>query len=243
MSAPATPPAMPRLMAAMEATWPPAAVHRAGPWLVREGQGGGKRVSAASAEAPGAIEALAGMEAAQAALGQTPLAVIRPGDEALDAALAERGWRVVDPVALYLAPAATIAAPVPPVSAIATSFPPLAIAREIWAEDGVGPERVAVMARAREPRTTILSRRGDRAAGVAYVACDGDIAMLHALYVSPAYRRQKSAVYMLQEAANWAQDNGADWLALAVTEANAGARALYASLGMTIVGHYHYRVK
>ena len=34
--------------AAMEATWPPQALHRAGPWAVRQGAGGGKRVSAAS---------------------------------------------------------------------------------------------------------------------------------------------------------------------------------------------------
>jgi len=30
---------------------------------------------------------------------------------------------------------------------------------------------------------------------------------------------------------------------VAVTEANAPARALYASLGMKAVGQYHYRVK
>ena len=39
----------------------------------------------------------------------------------------------------------------------------------------------------------------------------------------------------------WAQDNGAETLALLVTEANAGARALYASLSMGVVGQYHYR--
>jgi N-acetylglutamate synthase len=33
---------------AMEATWPPAATTRLGPWLLRDGKGGGKRVSAAT---------------------------------------------------------------------------------------------------------------------------------------------------------------------------------------------------
>ena len=35
--------------------------------------------------------------------------------------------------------------------------------------------------------------------------------------------------------------NGADRLALAVTEANASARALYAGLGFRKAGEYHYR--
>ena len=39
------------LQAAMDATWPAAAMHRAGPWMLRNGAGGGKRVSAATAEA------------------------------------------------------------------------------------------------------------------------------------------------------------------------------------------------
>ena len=34
------------LFAVMETTWPAASVQQVGPWLIREGQGGGKRVSA-----------------------------------------------------------------------------------------------------------------------------------------------------------------------------------------------------
>ena len=48
----------------------------------------------------------------------------------------------------------------------------------------------------------------------------------------------------LAEAAGvWARGHGADTLALAVTQAHAGARALYASQGMMGVGQYHYRQK
>ena len=43
-----TPPRTADLFDAVELTWPAARLHRAGPWLIREGQGGGKRVSAAS---------------------------------------------------------------------------------------------------------------------------------------------------------------------------------------------------
>jgi ribosomal protein S18 acetylase RimI-like enzyme len=47
---------------------------------------------------------------------------------------------------------------------------------------------------------------------------------------------------MMQHAATWAGRNGATHLALAVTRANAGANALYSSLGMEVVGQYHYRM-
>jgi GNAT superfamily N-acetyltransferase len=48
---------------------------------------------------------------------------------------------------------------------------------------------------------------------------------------------------LLRRAAVWAGENGAHALGLAVTKANAPARALYASLGMKAVGQYHYRGK
>ena len=35
-----------------DGTWPAAAIKRLGPWTLRDGQGGGKRVSAATAEGP-----------------------------------------------------------------------------------------------------------------------------------------------------------------------------------------------
>ena len=36
----------------VDGTWPAAAFHREGPWTIREGQGGGQRVSAATATEP-----------------------------------------------------------------------------------------------------------------------------------------------------------------------------------------------
>jgi ribosomal protein S18 acetylase RimI-like enzyme len=47
----------------------------------------------------------------------------------------------------------------------------------------------------------------------------------------------------LRAAVHWAQDNGATVFSLVVTEANSGARKLYASLGLNVVGQYHYRRK
>ena len=167
------------------------------------------------------------------------LFLIGAQDAALDMALAGRGYRIVDPVVAYACPAASLGPP-PPMTSF-PHWPPLAIARDLWAEGGIGPERVAVMDRAGGPKTAILARQSDRPAGVAFVALSGTTAMLHALEVTPARRRQGSAHHILQAAATWALDHGADTLSLVVTAANLPARALYASLGMQAVGTYHYR--
>ncbi|MFN0115585.1 MAG: GNAT family N-acetyltransferase [Paracoccaceae bacterium] len=233
---------MKRLFDTLEATWPAAALHRAGPWLIREGRGGGQRVSAATAEADWAEADIPLAETAQAALGQPPLFLVRDGEKRLDAALAARGYRVHDPVFLRAAPVGAVAVPVPPLSAF-PHWPPLAIAREIWEDGGIGPARLAVMDRAGGGKTAILARTGDRVSGVAFLALHGDEAMLHALHVTRAFRRQGSAVNIMRAAADWAQDHGAERISVAVTQANTAANGLYASLPMPIVGEYRYRVK
>lgn len=227
----------------LEATWPAAAMHRAGPWLIRDGQGGGKRVSAATAAADWQPADIATAEAAQTALGQPALFMIRPGEDALDAALAARGYGVIDPVVAYAAPVAAVADPAPDPMAAFAHWPPLGITADIWASCGTDAARLRVMDRATGPKCVILGRHNDRAVGVAFVAMHGTTAMLHALEVLPAQRRQGSAHRILRCAANWAQDHGANQLSLVVTTANTGARALYASLNMQIVGQYHYRMK
>ena len=46
---------------------------------------------------------------------------------------------------------------------------------------------------------------------------------------------------LMLSAARWAEAQGSRWIAVAVTEANAPARALYAGLGMAEAARYHYR--
>ncbi|WP_413874916.1 GNAT family N-acetyltransferase [Albidovulum sp.] len=230
-------------LAVTDATWPAAARHPAGTFTVREGKGGGQRVSAATANGHWTEDDIDAAERMQARLGQPPLFLIRPGEDALDAALAARGYRVKDPVNVYECATATLAAqPADPMAGFAV-WPPLAIMRDLWAEGGIGPDRIAVMERAGGPKTAILGRVSDRAAGVAFVAIAGERAMLHALHIAPGLRRQGSAVKIMRTAAHWAQDHGAKRFSVLVTEANGAANALYASLAMEIVGQYHYRSK
>ncbi len=229
------------ILSLLDATWPAAALSRAGAFTIREGQGGGSRVSAATVEGPFGAGDIEAAEAAQDALGQTNLFMVLGGQQALDDALAARGYRVKDPVVIYAAPTETLADPAPDPMAAFTIWPPLEIMRDLWAEGGTGPARLAVMDRAAGPKTAFMGRVKDRVAGVAFVAVVENRAMLHALHVAPGLRRQGSAVNIMRAAALWAQDRGATQLFLAVTRANEAANALYASLGMQIVENYHYR--
>ena len=150
----------------MEATWPPASRRRLGPFTLRDGAGGGKRVSAASLDGPFTE---ADLDAAESAMAD-PLMLVRAGEDALDAALDARGWRIVDPVVAYAAPVSTLTAELPRLTAF-PHWPPLEIARSIWSDGGIGPARLAVMERVTGPKAALLGRIDDRSAGVAFAIC------------------------------------------------------------------------
>ena len=229
------------LAEALLATWPAAETRRLGPWTLRRGEGGGSRTEAASLDgAPGDLAAdIAAAAAAMRGWGQHPLFIVRDGEDGLDAALAAAGYTIPDRTVILAAPAAMLAAPggeaAIPVEA------PLAAMVEIWAAGGLGPERLAVMARAPEPRTCLLGRLGDRPAGCAFVAVHRGIAMLSALEIAGFARRRGLAGRLVRAAAAWAAGRDAPTLALAVKRDNAPALALYAGLGMAAAAAYHYR--
>lgn len=227
------------LHAVVTATWPAARVWQVGPVSLRDGQGGGSRASAATV---GGAWDEADIAAAEAQMAR-PLFMVRDGEARLDAVLAARGYEVMDPVVGYVAEVAALAVVRPPPVTTFEVWPPLAAQEEIWAEGGIGPARWAVMARAAGPKVSILGRLDDSPAGAAFVGLDQGVAMVHALEVRPRFRRRGLGAHMLRAAAFWAGAQGAGWLALVVTEANAGARALYEELGMQEMGRYHYRVR
>ena len=97
------------LQQAMDASWPAATIAVLGPWCLRQGAGGGKRVSAATVAAAWAETDIAAAEAAMQAKGQRPLFLIGAEDSALDTALAARGYQLVDPVMAYAVPVDRVA--------------------------------------------------------------------------------------------------------------------------------------
>lgn len=226
----------------IDGTWPAARCLRQGPWTLREGQGGGSRVSAASAEGPVTEGDIAAAEEAMRAMGQPPLFMIRPGDEDLDARLEARGYAVKDPVVAYACPVGQLTDIAVPRVTVLAVWEPLAIMREIWAGAGIGPERLAVMGRAKGAKTGLLARYNDKPGGTAFVAIHDGVAMLHALEILPHQRQQGLGKWMMRGAAHWAAAQGAHTLAVVCTRENDGANALYSGLGMSVVGQYHYRV-
>lgn len=235
-----TAPTPKRLFQALDATWPCAALHKAGPWYIREGRGGGQRVSAATQEADFKPEDIDRAEFEMRALGQDALFMIRENEACLDAALESRGYHIVDPVTIYLGKAESMTADLA-IATLLPNWPPMAIQLEIWNAGGIGANRVAVMERSQGPKMSVLTRVGDVPAGTAFVACDDTLAMLHAIQVDDMTRRQGAGRRLMQGCANWAKDQGAKWLCLAVTSANKPANGMYRALGMEPATSYHYR--
>lgn len=229
-------PAPARLLEALEATWPPAETRACDGWTIRRGEGGGKRVSAASGF--GAVETA---ERAMAAWDQAPLVRSGPDQTKLEDLLDRTGYGIADPTVFCVAPAAALDDGADETAKLVRVSTPLAVMERLWEAGGVGVARRRVMARAADPKIWLLARAGQRPAGVAFVAVDREIAFLHAMEVAPDYRRQGAGARLARGAARFAAEHGARWLALAVTEANAAARALYRSLGMVEAGGYHYR--
>ncbi|MEM7523834.1 MAG: GNAT family N-acetyltransferase [Pseudomonadota bacterium] len=228
-----------RIFDALEVTWPPAECVERDGWRLRRGLGGGKRVSAASSLRPDSeIDVAVG---AMAEWGQDPLFQIRAENEDLDDRLAARRFQIIDRTVLRAGKAESLLDDKPETARILRGDGRVALMEEIWAEGGVGPGRLCVMDRATGPKSYLMARLGDRAAGVAFVAADGDLAMIHAIETVHALRRKGAARMILAAAARFAVEHGATELAMAVTEANEPANALYRSLGFDIVAGYHYR--
>ncbi len=234
-------PTLDDLFAVIDGTWPAAKIHSHGPWQIREGLGGGQRVSAATAMGAVGNKDITQAEAAMDGLGQGRIFMIRPGDSALDALLETRGYAVVDPVNIYLCPVQDLARNAPPRLSTFEITEPLAVMREIWDEGGIGSARLNVMKRTTGPRSYLFGRIEDRPAGAAFVAAHNGVAMLHALEIKRKHQRKGLGRYLMWQAARWANGQGLPWLSVICTKANDGANGLYKSIGMTAMGGYHYR--
>ncbi len=238
------PPTAPRLYEVNDASWPPAEMRRFGPFLLRVGAGGGQRVSSASlCENRFNDEHIVAAEHAMAAMGQPYLFMIRDSDQLLDEELASRGYFVKDPVTLFAGPSAHLAEHDPKGLTVIDASEPMAVMAEIWETGGIGAGRLDVMRRATGPKSCFLGRTDDQPAGVAYVGCDNDIAMMHALEILPKLRRKGLALQMMGAMGAWALRNGADTFSLVVLTKNDAACGLYEKLGMVKIGQYHYRKK
>lgn len=231
-------PSSEQLFAALDGTWPAAEYLHQPPWLLRRGAGGGQRVSAATASGDCALGDIAVAEAKMREMNQTPLFLIRPGDETLDGWLENKKYDVVDPVAVYVC---NCRGEETPNTNVSSRWPPLDSEKKIWQAGGIGPARIAVMDRVKGKKTCLTLASETGIAGTAFLALHGGIAMLHALEIDPKERRKGIGRQIMRAALGWGACHGADWFSLMVTRANRPANALYSSLGMVEVSRYHYR--
>lgn len=236
------PPNLAKLFEVSEATWPAARCETKGCFVIRDGKGGGKRVSAATLCDEFSASDISIAATAMRALGQNPIFMVRPDEARFEQTLNERGYLKVEPTNLYLAQASDLARDdIPRTSAIPVTEP-LQIMKEIWANGGIGPERLDVMTRACAPKTGIISRHNDKPAGAAFLAMCDQVTMLHALEILPEMRRQGIARWAMHRAGAWTLRQGGTWVAVACTQENDAANGLYLSLGMRLMGTYHYRI-
>lgn len=230
------------LLDVLEQTWPPAQRVEDGPFVFRQSDGGGKRVTATSMLGPVTPTQILTARARMDSVGQPDLFTLDPSSET-DPILAELGYRALDETLIYFCPVETLTKrDIPGVTAFPT-WPPLQLTLDIWDESGIKADRVAVMERVKTPKTAILGRVNDRAAGAVFAAVHKGCGMIHSLEILPFQRRNGLATSLTVAAAHWAAAQGATDFALPAVAANRPANALYTSLGMSVVARYHYRIR
>lgn len=171
-----------------------------------------------------------------------------PGVEnALEAALAQRGFAPFDPCLFAIGETKALAcAPAPEGVRLLSVSAPLARLETLWEEGEIGPARRAVMARAIAMdqsglASVIAARIADRIVAAAFLAPGGgDTAFLHALHVGPEARRRGAARGLVHYAALLSAEAGRGRLIAATRLGNAPARALFARCRMVERGGYFY---
>ena len=149
---------------------------------------------------------------------------------------------MIDPTNIWSISSKTLSIEkIPPVTAFSI-FPPLAIQRELWIANGIDASRIEIMDRVKTPKTTIFGRINAKPAASAFVAIANKMAMVHALIVDHKCQRQGMGKFVMQKVGAWAHQLGAESVIVLCPKKNQSANNFYKSLGMHVIGEYHYRL-
>jgi GNAT superfamily N-acetyltransferase len=161
----------------------------------------------------------------------------------LDALLAQRGYRTVDPtlvLALPLAAGSWTTAP---------HFQPLpseawlaAYARHAAIPSSAQTLHALLLRGIRTEHLFGASGSGGPADACGLAVVERELVGLFDIVTDPAQRRRGHARALVTSLLAWAQRSGAEYAYLQVVESNVAARALYAELGFTLLYRYWYRV-
>lgn len=232
------------------AAWPDLAHDRLDGWLLRYAAGHTKRansVNVLQAEPRGLEARIAEAEVRYRAAGLRPVFRLTPlAEPGLDGLLAQRGYGVVEPSLVKIAPMPADLRGDPAVRLVAEP-----------GEGWLGPyaEAAGLDGPARTTLEAMLARVADRpvyasvagedgapaAFGMAVVT--GDRVGFFDILTRPEARRRGHGRRLMNRLIAWARDEGgARSMWIQVVEANAPARALYRSLGFRTFYGYRYRV-
>jgi GNAT superfamily N-acetyltransferase len=163
----------------------------------------------------------------------------------LDAALAARGYSLLTPTTVMIAPLVAIAPPGAPEIELCSDASPdvlAAILDPAWPE-AVRRERRELFARIGPAHRFALARVGGRTASAGLCVADGPLAGLFAMRTQPAFRRRGLAAAVLARLVAWARSAAARHLYLQVEDDAEAALGLYRRVGLAPLYRYHYREK
>ncbi|MBW6435581.1 GNAT family N-acetyltransferase [Actinoplanes hulinensis] len=224
--------------------WPAIDTERTGGWLLRHTPGVTRRRN--NAALPPAADrhperSIDAVESYYRSRGAAVTVQVSPAEEhaALDAALADRGYRHDAPTLVMTASAATITDRLTPVT-------PVEITPELtpaWrAAYGSAEVSDLVLSRITAPTGfASITVDGEIAAFGLFVAGDG-LTGVFCMATAPAHRRRGYAAAILHAGAAWSTTRGARTLYLQVETDNDLARRLYEAAGFTHSHSYHYRI-
>lgn len=166
--------------------------------------------------------------------------VVGPAD--LDQNLAARGYELVTPTSVMLAPAASGQPLDETVELHARATQPLmnAIADRHWSAE-TRAERVAIFGRIRRPHRFALVWVDGEPAAAGLCVRDGDLAGIFAMRTQERFRGRGLARRVLSRLIGWARNEGAGRIYLQVEDDNLPASALYRRFGFARLYGYHYR--
>jgi ribosomal protein S18 acetylase RimI-like enzyme len=251
-------PAAPRDVLALEevalAGWPAPDTRWLGRWLLRAAEGfTGRANSVLPLGDPGRPldQALAEVAAWYGERGLSSRVVIPvPAREALDAALAVRGWTIYNPTQVLTADVEVTLRTLPE----RPDLPPVTV-EDTLSDDWIGAYHYrgggglpqvgrAILTGSRQPGFAVV-RAGGTAGPVLAIgraSVDDGWVGVTAVEVDPGHRRRGLAGHVLRELLRWAADLAATSAYLQVAEENEAALALYHRLGFAPHHRYHYRL-
>jgi GNAT superfamily N-acetyltransferase len=227
--------------------WPAGETREVDGWLWRYSGGGSQRANSVSAlhyrgrDVEHTIDEIEQLYAERGApvRFQVGFPVSEPLD--LDARLAARGYVIHDPVTTLVKTVQEVALPANVALDDAPSQGWMAVYLGNISADR-RPFAAAILARVPAPRVFAEARRHGETIATALGVLHQGAVIAECVGTAASARRQGAASAVMQAIEAWAGAQGARTIGLQAVSTNMPAQALYAALGYTAAGTYHYRL-